>query len=1360
MNRDSTRPRRVFSRPFSISLGEGELYNNRFRILKTAAFGGMSRIYKAEDTTTGEPVALKVLTLSRTDQLIIQRFEREIKILRTVKHANLVRAIDHGVAPNGDLYLALEWLEGLDLGDVMTTRDISTRESLEIARGILRGLEVVHHAGIIHRDLKPANVFVLENTRPPSGIKLLDFGVAKIINEDLEVNTKRPLTTAGMVVGTPYYMSPEQAQGQDDIDTRADLYSVGSALFELISKERCFKAKSALALLVKIATEPAPEIQSIVPDIEPEINELLKKALQQNPDDRFQTAREMEEAISKILSNNVKARTTQHMGELTDFGTERMETEALESTDAQKSVCQEEVEAVTSRADAFDDTDMALSNVPEATAMIVQDTNGSDEWQKACDVICELTVAAGGEYKRIRQGLIVSYFSHTIGSAASAMEIAAQIVSTEGADIMERALRVSVVATTKEIDEAALIDTACTQLEYAERNELIIDSLVRQQCFKLLTTKERHPGKFIVQSYRDQNFGTSPKRDESKFSSVQSSVRKTQAQELFEKIENHRKKRESRVFAIRAGFGMGRSQFLMELKYLLDKELPRDTILFSQCEEAMVGKPLYALTQALKRSCVIRIGDDQDTRFQKLMRLIPSQFTARQRTQTQESLAYLVQNTDQPTDSRAPSISPFDRPSRSPNQSRQLYNDVLRFLSETSKHKPLILILDDAHWCDRSTIELLEALMRQNSTGVLLVLSIDPKAEKSSHAGKLLQRFAHDHINLQPLGLEEIAELARDQLKFELSEEICTLLHEKSGGNIQYLQEILATLPRTTEEEAIREALDRVSPEIERLIAHHFESLEPGDLEILRVASAFGIRFWDQGISRILRTPIEAAIARLSAQNIIYPVETSRFPRAREYSFQNRYLWEAVQRKSTASQRTQFQSKVVDWLLSQGEHDPVRLAYHYQEAELYSDAQAALCIASTAALHGGDLDSALDFIEQAERCGDKIEDSATRKELLRIKIRALELDGRHNEALMAIAQLSSLSTNQTDKIHGIYNSGRLEVVLGNSSEALRASRQAAETFSKDIPNGAYGWVELAVGDALLARGDTITACSAFQDCYSRARKTENRSLATESIVRLARVAYSTSDFPQAIQLFEKARARYIRDLENPRGEAKTLLGLGASYVMLGDLKQAVNNLDEARGLFEALPDKSNLLMLRMYELFLEDEKLEEGTSPELIQTEINRAKTLDCRESFLFGGILLIRNHLRFKRREEALEVAQAMFSDAIRSLPRFVVSIESELGLALVETGNLDQGLKHTEAAVARLESQKAIEDDDPHRIYLNYAKALKHCNQAAQSTRVLQQAFKTMSDIESKLNPTSKRLFRRRPLNLEIAEQLSAEK
>ena len=118
------------------------------------------------------------------------------------------------------------------------------------------------------------------------------------------------------------------------------------------------------------------------------------------------------------------------------------------------------------------------------------------------------------------------------------------------------------------------------------------------------------------------------------------------------------------------------------------------------------------------------------------------------------------------------------------------------------------------------------------------------------------------------------------------------------------------------------------------------------------------------------------------------------------------------------------------------------------------------------------------------------------------------------------------------------------------------------------------------------------------------------------------------------------------------------------------------------------------------------------------------------------------------------------MFSDAIRSLPLFVVSIESELGLALVETGNLDQGLKHTEAAVARLESQKAIEDDDPHRIYLNYAKALKHCNQAAQSTRVLQQAFKTMSDIESKLNPTSKRLFRRRPLNLEIAEQLSVDK
>jgi len=1358
MNRDSTRPRRVFSRPFSISLGEGELYNNRFRIVKTAAFGGMSRIYKAEDTTTGEPVALKVLTLSRKDNLIIQRFEREIRILRSVKHANLVRAIDHGVAENGDIYLALEWLDGLDLGDVMATKDLSIRESLEIARGILRGLEVVHKSGIVHRDLKPANVFVLANTRPPSGIKLLDFGVAKVINEELETNSKRPLTTAGMVVGTPYYMSPEQAQGSDDIDARADLYSVGSALFELISKERCFKAQSALALLVKIATEQAPEIKTVVPDIDAELNQLLKKSLQRDPDKRFQTAREMEEAIATILSRGPKNRTTQLMDEITDFGTERMETDSLVDAERENPASAEEIEAVTARTEAYDDANLSLSNIPQTAAVIVQAGYISEEWQNVCDLLSDLTVASGGRFKRIRQGLIVNYFEEAIGSSSAALEIAVKFFQQEQNKKSQGTFRVSICASTNNVSETSLIDAACTQLEYAESNELIVDSVVRHFCKSLLATKERHPGKFIAQSYKGLNLTSGRNQDESKFRNFSSNARRKQTKELLKKIELQRDKSESKIFTVQAGFGMGRSQFLLELKYLLDETLPRDTILFSQCDEPMVGKPLYAMTQALKRSCVIRIGEDQETKFQKLIQLIPNEFTPRQRTQTQESLAQLIQNSDQPTDNRTPSISPFDKASRHLNQGRQLYHDLLRFLNESAKHKPLLIIIDDAHWCDRPTVDLLESLIQDQEALVILVLSLAPTAVDSSHAGKLLTNFPHDNVLLNALNVEEVSELARKFLEVEPSDELCKLLNEKSGGNLQYLKEILSNLTPLADEQNLKTAINKMSPGIERLIANHLSNLEPEDLEILRVAAAFGIRFWDQGVIALSEYSVEEAIERLITQNVIYPLETSRFSTSREYSFQNRYLWEAMYKKNDSQQLQEQHRKVSEWLIAQGEHDPVRLAYHYREAKSYRDAQAALCIAATAALHGGDLDSALDFIEQAERCGKRIEDGATLKELLRVKIRTLELDGRYSEALMAVTQLNSLSKNPVDKMRSVFDSGRLEITLGNSSEALRSARQAAETFAKDTPNGAYGWLELSIGDALLARGDTITACSSFQDCYSRARKTENAVLSTESVVRLARVAYSTSDFPQAIQLFEKARARYIRELENPQGEAEALLGLGASYVMLGDLKRAVNNLDEARGLFTALPDKGNLLMLRMYELFLEDEKLEEGTSPELIEAELESAKSLDCREPYLFGGILLIRNHLRFKRRKEALEIARTMFNDAIRSLPRFVVSIESELGLALVETGSLEQGLKHAEAAVARLESQKAIEDDDPHRIYFNYARALKRCNQSKQSSRVLQQAFKTMSDIEAKLDPMTKRLFRRRPLNLEISEQLNS--
>ena len=249
---------------------------DRFELEKVVGTGGMGEVYRARDRLTGKPVAVKLLFASLHGD--VDRFQREALLLAELHHPRIVRYVAHGLTPTGRAYLAMEWLEGEDLGDRLTRRPLSIAETIAVGRRLAEALAALHERGIVHRDVKPSNAFLVGGAA--HDVKLLDLGVARL------TSGARQATHSGVMIGTPGYMAPEQARGQRDVDTRADVFALGCVLFECLAGRPAFVGDNMPALLAKILLEPSPRVSSLAPAVPPELDDLVARMLEKHALDR------------------------------------------------------------------------------------------------------------------------------------------------------------------------------------------------------------------------------------------------------------------------------------------------------------------------------------------------------------------------------------------------------------------------------------------------------------------------------------------------------------------------------------------------------------------------------------------------------------------------------------------------------------------------------------------------------------------------------------------------------------------------------------------------------------------------------------------------------------------------------------------------------------------------------------------------------------------------------------------------------------------------------------------------------------------------------------------------------------------
>ncbi|MBN8615103.1 MAG: serine/threonine protein kinase, partial [Deltaproteobacteria bacterium] len=273
-----------------------QVLGDRYRLGTILGQGGMGVVYSATQVSLDRPVAIKVLQPGLAQHVdAIARFRAEAERAGRLAHPHIVQILDFGREADGSAWIAMELLAGQSLASRIAAGPMSEAEVVRVALETLSALEAAHGASLVHRDLKPDNIFLASVAGIGASVKVLDFGIAKLLDAD----QSGKLTATGALVGTPLYMSPEQARG-GEIDARSDLYSLGALLYEALTLRPPFTGGSYSALLLALMTDvPRPMIE-LRPEVTPALAAIVARAMEKSPGHRFATATEMATALRAL----------------------------------------------------------------------------------------------------------------------------------------------------------------------------------------------------------------------------------------------------------------------------------------------------------------------------------------------------------------------------------------------------------------------------------------------------------------------------------------------------------------------------------------------------------------------------------------------------------------------------------------------------------------------------------------------------------------------------------------------------------------------------------------------------------------------------------------------------------------------------------------------------------------------------------------------------------------------------------------------------------------------------------------------------------------------------------------------------
>ena len=947
----------------------GELFAQRFLVEDQIAAGGIGAIFRAIDHETGRPVALKLLQ-SHGSEEDVERFAREAQILAGLHHPHIVSHVAHGVDGANQPYLVMEWLEGENLAERLRRGPLGLRDTMMVALGVGAALAEAHERGVIHRDLKPSNLFLPD--RDPARVVVLDFGIARHM---LHMGA---MTRTGAIIGTPPYMSPEQARGQRDIGSPTDIFSLGSVLYECLAGTPPFLSEHMAATLVKVMLEDPRPIRARRGDVPVALAGLIDRMLRKAPRDRFPHGQALHEALLRIPlpaeeslrapipMRSVAPRLTLQEQRIVSLAI------AMPRSDRRK------------RATAFvDDSDTLLLRPPLPEQELLQ---------------------LGASIEVLADGTVVA----TILPSASASDQA--VLAVRSALLLEEHLPgVDVAVATGrgrmqgQLPIGEAIDRALELLEESSRVQphdaprgVWLDALTENLLAGRLRI-EHENGR--ARAAREQD----PAADEDVrrlLGQPTPCVGREQELAMLESIlSTCVTDSVVRAAGVVAPPGMGKSRLRHEFLHRTAQRHPELLVLLGRGEIMNVGAPYGLLGQALRRLCGLVGGEPAAVRIERLRERLGLRLAGTAAVQVIGFLGELCGIRLPDPGSPALHAARSD-PRMMHEHVRQAFLDWLRAECQAG---PVLLVLEDLHWGDALTVQLVDEALRELAELPLFILALArPEARE-----QFPSFWASS--TLQVLPLQVLPRRACEQLAHEVLQR--ALCHAPDAGTVAGVVAQAAGHPLYLEEllRAVAEGRRDTMPEtILAMLMVRLSQLEVGARQVLRVASVFGETFTRGGLAALLpdepcAVDVDATLAMLVRAEFIEPQREPWGTAPQRFRFRHALMRDAAYSLLTEDDRVISHRLACAHLEQIGGANPAVLAEHAYQGKALDLAARFHIEAGQRALSSFDLDAAERHARRAIECGVRGEQlGAVRAIQAWLANFRLDLEAGHAYALEAL----------------------------------------------------------------------------------------------------------------------------------------------------------------------------------------------------------------------------------------------------------------------------------------------------------------------------------------------------------------------
>ncbi len=969
-------------------LSPGKIIDERFVIEEQRGSGGMGEVYRARDVVNGGPVAIKVL--SATSEQALGRFAREARLLAQLDHQGIVSYIANGQTDNNRPYLAMDWLDGHDLAGRLKLGRMTVEESLAVLQTAAEALAYAHQRGVVHRDIKPTNIF-LENGQPEK-VRLIDFGIGMPTRRD---SRESRITLTGSLLGTPGYMSPEQVRSSDNVGPATDVFALGCVFFECLTGRRAFPGSGHVAIFTKILFEDPAPLRDIL-DSAPLGLELL---------------------VERLLTKDVAHRPGDGAAVLAEIAA--LEHRSKHSSDERKSLSGGEMRIIS----------IVMATDPRQQAPASEAETLPNASLRSRDNELAMTMRQlGGYMERLSDGSLVTQMRSpgvATDAAAQAARIALSIQSrlpgmavalATGRSRADGRLPVGEV-----IDRAAgLLRRACEPRSATLGATIRLDELTAG----LLDTRFAITGDDIGLTLSSER---EPLQVQRTLLGTRTPFvgRARELGNLLATLEEVVEESSARAVLLTGAAGIGKSRLCAEL---LQRAPSRDHLRVFVARGEMIGaRSSYGLlAQGSRRWFGIREGEPLAVRRQKLRvhlaRFIAGEELERVATFIGEMIGTRYR------DETSVQLAAAMRDARV--MSDQIRLAWLDWMAYQCAEAPVLILLEDLHWGDVSTVKLLDVTLRHLADRPLMILAL-ARPEVHDRFPTLWAKRALQNLRLSALPARAGRLLARSVLSpgapvdtdHGADAQIQALV-ARAGGNAFFLEELIRA--------AAAGSVD--APEtVLAMVQARLDSLTAEARRFLRAASIFGERFWLNGVLELLGvetdplSPFQSSptvtaddaasqgnsrwvqhLDRLIDAELIRDGTVSSFTGEEYYSFDHALVREAVYSTLTETDRALGHRLAGRWLERHGQSNAMVLAEHFERGGDSKRALGWYVQATKQALESDSLDEVHELAERGRACGAG---GAQLDELALAQAAALNWQGALEDALPhALDAMGSLSS--------------------------------------------------------------------------------------------------------------------------------------------------------------------------------------------------------------------------------------------------------------------------------------------------------------------------------------------------------------